>query len=52
MKKSLLALLAYAVSLAVLIFQFIVPGYGDLLFYVQLAFHAALWLGFVDKGYP
>jgi hypothetical protein len=44
MKAILLALPIYVVSLAVLIFQFIVPGYSDLLFYGQLVLHAVLWL--------
>ena len=44
MTRILLTLLNYTVSLAVLIFQFIVPGYSDTLFYLQLALHAALWL--------
>lgn len=44
MKRKLLSLLGYAVSLAVLVFQFIIPGYSDLLFYGYVALHAALWV--------
>lgn len=43
MKMNLVALLAYAVSLATLIFQFIIPGYSDTLLYGQLVLHAGLW---------
>jgi hypothetical protein len=43
MKRIWSAPILYAVSLAVFIFQFIIPGYSDLLFYMQVGLHAALW---------
>ncbi len=43
MKRTWSALILYAVSLAVFIFQFIIPGYSEVLYYVHMAVHATLW---------